>query len=230
MTTHVGCGSRRTEGMLPRPDRRGNEMVGLAALDPPYRWVDHPGYCQGGVRCASINLALPSSQSRSKGVFAMRPWDEDCLHLGLDDSEQFDPLRASGSLPLTDEDIDSIQRAVRGGHAGTAVDRRSDRRRRGRRGNAARRTAYRQPCAGRLSDDPVAIEANARLIRQARCLLLRLLRERDRWQHERTELLARLREWESPNRPASVIPAASFRFRASVGCHVVLPLPEGEGT
>ena len=132
----------------------------------------------------------------------MKPWDEDCLHLGFDDSEQFDPLMASGSLPLTEVDICSIRTLCEAATPGPLlIDDQTT-------GEGAvvatlpdgRHIVSLAPDAS--SDDPATVEANARLIRQARCLLLRLLRERDRWQLERSELLARLRAWESQNRPA----------------------------
>ena len=42
-------------------------------------------------------------------------------------------------------------------------------------------------------DDRVVGEANARLICQARYLLMRLLRDRERWQRERERLLEQIR-------------------------------------
>lgn len=131
------------------------------------------------------------------GGVPMKPWDEDCLHLGLDDSEAFDPLMASGRLPLTDEDVAAIEALCDAATRGPLlIDDQTT-------GEGAvvatlpdgRHIISLAPDAS--SDDPAAIEANARLIRQARCLLLRLLRERERWQHERAELLERLYAGES---------------------------------
>ncbi len=45
--------------------------------------------------------------------------------------------------------------------------------------------------------DPAVIDANAALICKARYYLLRLLRDRQQWQSERQELLARLAELET---------------------------------
>ena len=94
--------------------------------------------------------------------------------MGLDDSEPFDPLMASGRLPLT-KDVASIEALCDAATRGPLlIDNQTT-------GEGAvvatlpdgRHIVGLAPDAS--SDDPAATEANARLIRQARCLLLQLL-------------------------------------------------------
>jgi hypothetical protein len=122
----------------------------------------------------------------------MKPWDEDCLHLAFDDTEQFNPLLTEGGAPITDEDAVRIEALCEAATRGPLlIDDQAS-------GEGAvvatlpdgRHIISLAPDAS--SNDPATIEANARLIRQARCLLLRLLRDRNRWCREREELLARL--------------------------------------
>jgi hypothetical protein len=127
----------------------------------------------------------------------MKPWDEDCLHLALDDSERFNPLLTEGGAPITDEDAAWIEALCEAATRGPLlIDDQAS-------GEGAvvatlpdgRHIISLAPDAS--STDPAVIEANARLIRQARCLLLRLLGDRNRWCREREELLARLTAMEA---------------------------------
>ena len=146
----------------------------------------------------------------------MRFWDDDCLHLGLDDAEPFNPLLAGGSTPLTDEEVASIEAlcemATRGplviddqaSGEGVVVATLPD-------GRHIVSLAPDDP-----SDDPKSIEANAQLIRQARCLLLRLLRDRDRWHMERDELLERMHSLDGAMAPEGPYPKGLKRRLSSI--------------
>ena len=127
----------------------------------------------------------------------MDPWDEECLHIGLDDAELFGPrpVEPNGSLrPEELADVESLCETATCGPLliddhmtgeGVVVATLPD-------GRHIISLTSDKP-----SDDPATIRANARLICQARGLLLRLLRDRDRWQVERDELLAKLDSLES---------------------------------
>lgn len=127
----------------------------------------------------------------------MKPWDEDCLHLGLDDTETFNPLLTSGYAPLSEADLALIEAACEAATPGPLV---IDDHAEGEGVVVATLPDGRHVvslASGESSDDPATAAANAQLIRHARCWLLRLLRDRERLQLEREELLARLARAES---------------------------------
>lgn len=114
---------------------------------------------------------------------------------GLDSSLLFDPLCVERSEPVGDEEAAEIEVICQAATPGPMV---LDDQAHGEGSVVASlpdgRTIVSLTTHAAHTDAEVAaaIEANARLICKARYFLLRLLRDRERWQEERTALLDRL--------------------------------------
>ena len=118
----------------------------------------------------------------------MDPWNDEWFdRIGL-----IDPLRVERSAPVREEEAAWLERICEAATPGPLlVDDAAD-------GSGVvvatlpdgRSIVSLSPEAA--LDDEEALRANAQLICQARYMLLRLLRERDRWQTEREELLNRI--------------------------------------
>jgi len=114
---------------------------------------------------------------------------------GLDSSLLFDPLCVERSEPVSDREAAEIEVICQAATPGPMVtDEEAD----GEGSMVASlpdgRTIVSLTSHAAHCEDEVAaaIEANARLICKARFFLLRLLRDRERWQQERAELLDKL--------------------------------------
>ena len=123
-------------------------------------------------------------------------WDDDCLPVGLDDTEVFDPLHLQRSAPTSDDEAARMLALCEAATSGPLV---IDDQAQGEGVVVAtlpdgRHVISLTSCQ---PDDPGMVEANARLICQARRMLLRLLRDRERWQRERKELVERIAVFES---------------------------------
>jgi hypothetical protein len=131
----------------------------------------------------------------------MHPWENEFL-----DSDLHDPLRVERSAAVTDEEAAGIESLCREATPGPFVtDEETDA------PGALIATlpdsrnivSLTMPCP---HDEPCLdaqmINANARLICRARYMLLRLLRDRERWLAEREELLAKVRSFETETRAA----------------------------
>jgi len=119
---------------------------------------------------------------------------------GLDSSLLFDPLCVERSEPVNDEEAAEIERICLAATPGPmVVDDTAD-------GDGSMvvslpdgrvivsLTTHAAHCEDEVE---AAIEANAKLICRARYFLLRLLRDRERWQRERAELLTKLERLEA---------------------------------
>jgi len=123
---------------------------------------------------------------------------EDRLSEAIDRADVFDPLCVERSAPLSDEEAGQIERFCRNATPGPfVVDDEVD-------GDAAvmaelpdgRLIVSLASSLGHAEDDDV-INANAELICKARYLLLRLLRDRSKWQEDRRDMEARIQHLES---------------------------------
>ena len=127
----------------------------------------------------------------------MDPWDEECLHIGLEDVELFGPRPVDPNGSMRPEELADLEALCEAATCGPLL---IDDHMTGEGVVMATLPDGRHIISltsDKPSDDPATIRANARLICQARGLLLRLLRDRDRWQVERDKLLAKLDSLES---------------------------------
>ncbi|MBN1908616.1 MAG: hypothetical protein JW818_02660 [Pirellulales bacterium] len=141
----------------------------------------------------------------------MSPWYEERLVLGADEDDLFDPLCIERSGAMSEEEVAQIVQLCEAIGPGPYL---TDDQATGEGTLVATlpdgRNIVSLAATGR-SDDPAAIEAHARLICQARCLLLRLLSDRDHWQVERDALIGQIRSLEAALAPQKSVAPVSRR-------------------